>query len=221
MSKAFDTVLRDKLLEKLEQIIDPDEIHLLSILTNRPSLKVKIDQYEGDKFETYLGIMQGDCLSAVLFIYYLAECFNENNNLTQELHYPLETKDNFENTFHIDPAYADDTTFGGVNDEGKARLTKIEKNIPTQLAAYNLTSNDSKKESFQVPRPPAPEPPTPSFETLLAHKDDKPQWSDLDFLVNYKPPPINNPHPDWKKCKLLAEDIQRRKISPSNIIPNC
>ena len=30
MSKAFDTVLRDKLLEKLEKIIHPDEIHLLS-----------------------------------------------------------------------------------------------------------------------------------------------------------------------------------------------
>ena len=41
--------------------------------------------------------------------------------MAQELHYPLETKDNLENTFLIHPAYADDTTFGGVNDNRKTR----------------------------------------------------------------------------------------------------
>ena len=69
MSKAFDTVLRDKLLEHLEQILNPDELHLLSILTNRPTLRVRVNKAEGEIFETTLGIMQGDCLSAVLFIF--------------------------------------------------------------------------------------------------------------------------------------------------------
>ena len=82
MSKAFDTVLRDKLLEHLEKILNQDELHLLSLLTNRPTLKVKLEESEGEPFETYMGIMQGDCLSAVLFIFYLAECLDEENEYT-------------------------------------------------------------------------------------------------------------------------------------------
>ena len=35
MSKAFDTVKRDTLLTKLETILNLDELHLLSILTNK------------------------------------------------------------------------------------------------------------------------------------------------------------------------------------------
>ena len=85
MSKAFDTVLRDKLLSNLEKILNADKLHLLSILTNRPTLRVRVDQTEGDIFETYLGIMQGDCLSAVLFIFYLAEGLDENNELTEKI----------------------------------------------------------------------------------------------------------------------------------------
>ena len=38
MSKAFDTVNRKLLLQKLEQILQPDELHMLSILTNRLAL---------------------------------------------------------------------------------------------------------------------------------------------------------------------------------------
>ena len=41
--------------------------------------------------------------------------------------------------------------------------------------------------------------------------------SELDWLVTYQPPTPENPHPDWKKCKLLGSlldtacDINRRK----------
>ena len=102
MSKAFDTVLRDKLFQKLATILEADELHLLGILTNRPTLKVRVNKEEGEAFETYLGIMQGDCLSAVLFIYYLAECFNEENDNTKELYYELEMSKTPQNTFNID-----------------------------------------------------------------------------------------------------------------------
>ncbi len=61
MSKAFDTVRRDTLFERLEKILQPDELHLLSILTNRPTIRIRINEEFGETFETYLGIMQGDC----------------------------------------------------------------------------------------------------------------------------------------------------------------
>ena len=72
MSKAFDTVNRQTLLTDLEEILSPDELHLLSMITNRPEIKIKLEDQLGESFTTYQGIMQGDCLSAVLFIIYLA-----------------------------------------------------------------------------------------------------------------------------------------------------
>ena len=77
MSKAFDSVNRKTLFEKLEMILEPDKLHLLSILTKTPKLKIKINQTYGELFETRIGIMQGDCLSAVLFIFYLACCLEK------------------------------------------------------------------------------------------------------------------------------------------------
>ena len=73
-SKAFDTVDRKKLFEELEDILDAYELHLLSKITNQPELKVKVCNTVGETFTTNTGIMQEDCLSAVLFILYLAKC---------------------------------------------------------------------------------------------------------------------------------------------------
>eukprot|EP00795_Rhopilema_esculentum_P001927 gene1927-16438_t len=66
ISKAFDVVDRKKLFEELEDILDDDE--LLSKITNQPELKVKVRNKVGETFTTNTGIMQEDCLSAVLFI---------------------------------------------------------------------------------------------------------------------------------------------------------
>ena len=68
MSKAFDTVNRQILFQELDNILNEDELHILSIITNKPQIKVKIGAEIGNSFTTYKGIMQGDCLSAILFI---------------------------------------------------------------------------------------------------------------------------------------------------------
>ena len=60
MSKAFDTVNRKTLLEELQEILDGDEMHLISILTNRPRIQVKIGNNTGAIFDTLVGIMQGE-----------------------------------------------------------------------------------------------------------------------------------------------------------------
>ena len=57
-----------------------------------------------------------------------------------------------------------------------------------------------KNTRFEEPSPPAP--PTPSIETLLGHKGDKPLWSELNWLTNYKPKIIDK-IPNWRNCKLL------------------
>ena len=223
MSKAFDTVKRDTLLKKLENILNQDELHLLSILTNRPTIKVKVNKEYGETFQTNLGIMQGDCLSAVLFIYYLAECFNEDCDNNKPLKYDLTSTS--KDTFNVDPFYADDTTFAGTNEAGKKRLNEIEDRAPKQLKIFNLKSNESKKEKFQIPRPPTPTPPLPTLEELK-EKNESILWSDLDYLINYKPKETNNLNPDWRTCKLLGsclgtkEDINRRKTLVIDSIKN-
>ena len=177
MSKAFDTVRRDTLFERLEQILQPDELHLLSILTNRPTIRVRVNEEFGETFETYLGIMQGDCLSAILFIFYLAECFAENNENTAALKYDITNYN--DKDFNVDPFYADDTTFAGTNQQGKKRLKQIEKKLPKQMEKKNLSANHTKTERYEFPIPPPPQTPNPSYETLIKHKNDKIIWSEF------------------------------------------
>ena len=68
MSKAFDTVDREKLFQHLENILSPDELHLLSIITNETKVQVKVKNTLGDLFTTYIGIMQGDCTALYILL---------------------------------------------------------------------------------------------------------------------------------------------------------
>ena len=131
-----DTVNRKTLFEELQEVLEEDEMHLISIFTNRPKVQVKINE--------------------------------------------LETK------------------------------------VPQQLHKYDLSVNPTKTERYEIPNPPPPPPPNPTMETLIKHKDEKMLWSELDWLVNYKPK-TKDRTPDWKDCKLLGsklgtdKDIARRK----------
>ena len=58
MSKAFDTVNRKALLEELEEVLEEDGLHLISILTNRPKIQVKGGTSTGESFETFIRIMK-------------------------------------------------------------------------------------------------------------------------------------------------------------------
>ncbi len=189
-------------------------MHLLSILSNRPTIRIRINEEFGEPFETYLGIIQGDCLSAVLFIFYLAECFAENNENTAARKYDL--TDNNDLDFYVDPFYTDDTSFAGTNQQGKTRFKQIEEKLLKQMEKKNLTANHTKTERDEVRLPPPPPTPDPSYETLIKHKNYKIIWSDFDYLINYHSV-IKNNNPDWKKCKLLGsllgtkQDVERRK----------
>ena len=72
MRKAFDTVSRGKLLTDLQEILEPDELHMMSLLIKDVNLRVKVGSEKGENIKTEIGIAQGDCLSAILFIFYLA-----------------------------------------------------------------------------------------------------------------------------------------------------
>ena len=81
MPKAFDTVNRKKLFKSLEQVLLPEELHLLYILTNNEFIKVCVEDEFSAAFMTFIGIMQGDWLSAILLIFHLVTDSSPNSLL--------------------------------------------------------------------------------------------------------------------------------------------
>ena len=49
MSKAFDTVRRGKLLKDLQEILQPDELHMMPLLIKDVNLRVKVGKEKGEK----------------------------------------------------------------------------------------------------------------------------------------------------------------------------
>ena len=196
MSKAFDTVNRPKLLEDLKQILEPDELHLMSILIKDVRLKVKVANNTGAQILTEVGIAQGDCLSAILFILYLARTINEAKSNQDDHSYatstspilPFEHLDHNYYTpsknsfFEIDPKYADDISWATT---ARHRVENVKKTMPTTLRKRDLLVNDTKTEEHEISR---------------------------------------NGEEEWKSCKLLGslldteKDVNRRKILAINAI---
>ena len=79
MNKAFDSVKRNLLLEDLKQVVSSDELHILSLLIQDVNIRVRNGSELGSKFETNLGIPQGDCLSPILFTFFLVNSLKEQN----------------------------------------------------------------------------------------------------------------------------------------------
>ena len=65
MSKAFDTACRSKQLTDLQEVLEPDEMHMKAVLISDVALTVKVWNELGEEIKTEMGTAQGDCLSAV------------------------------------------------------------------------------------------------------------------------------------------------------------
>ena len=91
--------------------------------TNTPSIKVKVNNSYGRTFKTQIGIMQGDCLSAILFIFYLSQALKQ------------EPKSKISSDCIITPKYADDITYITTNKESHENFKKV---IPIMLQNSDL-----------------------------------------------------------------------------------
>ncbi len=196
MSKAFDTINRKMLFQHLEEVLDSGELYHLSLLTNKPKLKIKIENTITEPFQTTTGIMQGDCLSAVLFIFYLGKALSYNS---------IKIEADNKGIFYIEPKYADDITSATINDENNTIMNRIDKEYPERLKEYHLKYNESKTENHAVPPRTITKQPNPNTNKIL--------WSELDWIL----PETYTEPATWKKCKLLGsrldheEDIKCRK----------
>ena len=145
----------------------------------------------GDSFETYVGICQGDCLSAVLFIFYLACTLQDDQN--EQTPSDLQA--------FLEVFYADILTFTTFSEKQREDLKE---QIPKKLQNFNLHINKEKPEEGEAPdrRPPAPPPPPPKEDP-----GTKILWSPLDWLL---PPKMPTPEPSYKKIKLLGTHLDTK-----------
>lgn len=194
MSKAFDNVNRNILLKDLEKVVNKDELHILKILTADVKLQVLNNKIKGDKFKTSIGVPQGDCLSPILFTFYLANALKEegkNENIDHNysssnkkaesllpkhiVHHNYAKKQKME--IDLNQQFADDI---GYISTSKSNNNEIKDIIPNVLKNKHLTINEDKTEQYSISK--------------------------------------NNDDENWKKCKYLGSyldtetDISRRKI---------
>ena len=73
MSKAFDSINRKKLLIYLSEILTESEMYIMNLLINDVIINVHFGEEKGEIIFTNIGSCQGDCLSAIFFIIYLAK----------------------------------------------------------------------------------------------------------------------------------------------------
>ena len=88
MSKTFENVDRKKLMNILGSILTKYELHMMHVLINDVILNVKIGSNTGPDIHTNIGICQGDCVSILLFILYLAFAANRYHSAI-DYHKPL------------------------------------------------------------------------------------------------------------------------------------
>ena len=71
MTRAFDTIRRDKLLSVLHSFLDTDNVRIIRLLLSDTNISVSVDDALFAPFNTTVGTPQGDSLSPVIFTVYL------------------------------------------------------------------------------------------------------------------------------------------------------
>ena len=94
MSKAFDRICRSKRIIVLQDVLEPDEMHMMSTLVNDVTLNVRVGKKQGDDIKTEVAITQGDCLSDVLFILYIAKSITPNRQCLEHIYASIEQCEN-------------------------------------------------------------------------------------------------------------------------------
>ena len=134
----------------LEEILEPDELHLVDMLINEVKIYIRVGATLSEKpIVTNTGICQGNCLCAVLFIYYLA-CSLTTAPKLHDHSYSKQPEDEVipaaltdhqytklqPDSFYIAPKYVDDVTWITTS---KELVEKIKKEIPPSSCQATCT----------------------------------------------------------------------------------
>ena len=140
----------------LKSVLSDCELHMMHTLINDVNLNVRLGNNVGKNITTSVGICQGDCLPALLFILYLASSIKPlppqiqqvdcNRSLWSALDW-LVDKD--KHKVEVDPKYADDITFVRPDE---SKINQVERLMPEMLKENNLYVNPMKTEKYTISR---------------------------------------------------------------------
>ena len=146
MSRAFDTINRERLMKILKDDVelDEDELRLCQALLAGTNLTVKIKTVFSAPFETTIGTPQGDGLSPILFVVYLESAIREvmkraelKNIIRPKIDEGLPDK----------AIYADDSDFISTSE---CYLKGLEDLIPPTILEWDLMANPGKWERTKI-----------------------------------------------------------------------
>ena len=142
ISRAFDTIRRDKLLEVLQSFLYEPELCMIRFLLAATSLEPRLSTGDCHAFASTIGTPQGDSLSPVLFRVYLEAA-------RRDLRSRLPPRPPADDRLPLDVEYADDIEFISYS---RPYLNDIERIAPACLAEWSLQLNAAKTERTSVSR---------------------------------------------------------------------
>ena len=143
MSRAFDTINREKILDVLKSAgCDSDDLRLVRTLLTGTKLTVRVKSSWSAWFETTIGSPQGDSLSPVLVTCYLAAALKCVQGSAGRPDPPITLEG-----MPLEWEYADDVDFA---DEECEPLHSLLQTACTQLRKWNLLVNESKTEFTHI-----------------------------------------------------------------------
>ena len=154
MSKAFDSIQRNTLIEDLKNALNQDELHLIRILLD-VKIAAKCGNCKSRFFSTDTRAPLGDYASVSQFTFYLAKSLEttiandtpsleEHNNIQSD--YPIVSPNH---QIDIDQQYADDISKISTS---ISAIGKMKDELPTKLGQRGLKINESKTKECTIKR---------------------------------------------------------------------
>lgn len=144
MSKAFDSIRRDKLMTVLATFLGSDELRMIQVLLSNTNFTVRLGQQSSSIYSTNIGTPQGDSLSPVLFIVYLEAAL-------RQVRHESPPRPPADTSLPVELAYADDVDLVSTSQQW---LDEVEVTMVRVLAEWSLKVNPDKTERTTLVRQP-------------------------------------------------------------------
>ena len=146
------------LMQKLAKVLDPDELHIINVLTNTQP-KISYGNEKSDAFETDTSVPQGDSVSVNLFTFYLAKPLDSNEH---------DDHDYCSTTVKTPAHIINDHQYAYINDKINLNMENADdmshissdirnieyakKRMPSKLSSWDLIMNEEKTEESTIKR---------------------------------------------------------------------
>ena len=142
LSRAFETIRRDKLLEVLQSFLDAPELRMIRFLLATTSLEPRLSTGECHAFASTIGTPQGDSMSPVLFTVYLEAALRDLRSRLPPIP-PADAR------LPLVVEYADDIDFISYS---RPYLNEIERIAPYCLVEWSLRQVDRTHDPWRTTR---------------------------------------------------------------------